>query len=769
MKKMLLSLAVFTCLSTLAYAEPADDWLLYRGAFKSEAVQNADTGEIVMQNGLIRRTWVTTPAAACVRFDNLATGETLLRGVRPEVVAVVAGKPITVGGLLGQPNHAFMKDEWLTNGTMNPDPNTFQLADVKITQPKERFAWKRVRYLPKDMAEKSWPPAGVALAMRYQLPEDAAKRLAENDADLAQQLMKIEVTVHYEMYDGIPLMAKYFTITNNSATPITLNRFDSEILAMVEVGGSVESRNKMTDAWSAQDPCGHVRHTTPFVPHTALSTGVYSGTALANVHFESEYECIGMDAASANEVVRWEPDPQFGTQVNYERVTPCLLKAGLMRLDYDLAPGETFEAPWTYELIYDSTDRQRRGLSVQRMYRTIAPWACENPILMHVRGADEASVKQAVDQCAEVGFEMVIMTFGSGFNIEDDAPQYLEYIGNLVKYANEKGVELGGYSLLASRGVSPTDDVINPATGTPGGFARFGNSPCLGSEWCQGYFKKLYNFYEKTGFSLLEHDGSYPGDYCGSTTHPGHKGLADSQYRQWKTITDFYRWCRGQGIYLNVPDWYFLNGSSKTGMGYRETNWSLPRAEQVIHGRQNIYDGTWEKTASMGWMFVPLTQYHGGGPAATMEPLSENLADYERHLANNFGAGVQACYRGPRLYDTDETKAVVKKWVDFYKRHRDILDSDALHLRRADARDIDYLLHVNPLLEEKGLLMIYNPTDSEVTRTLCVPLYYTGLTDTAAVSHRDAAACTQYKLNRRWEIELPVTVPAGGCTWYIIR
>ena len=47
-------------------------------------------------------------------------------------------------------------------------------------------------------------------------------------------------------------------------------------------------------------------------------------------------------------------------------------------------------------------------------------------------------------------------------------------------------------------------------------------------------------------------------------------------------IVQFYRWCRARGVYLNVPDWYFLNGSHKTGMGYRETDWSLPRAEQVV-------------------------------------------------------------------------------------------------------------------------------------------------------------------------------------------
>ena len=121
-----------------------------------------------------------------------------------------------------------------------------------------------------------------------------------------------------------------------------------------------------------------------------------------------------------------------------------------------------------------------------------------------------------------------------------------------------------------------------------------------------------------------------------------------------------------------------------------------PRDEQEIIERQNIFDGTWEKTPSMGWMFVPLTEYQGGGAAATIEPLKEHLPHYEARLANLFGAGVQACYRGPRLYDSDETKAVVKRWVAFYKQHRPILNSDLIHLRRPDARDWDGWLHVNP-------------------------------------------------------------------------
>lgn len=169
----------------------------------------------------------------------------------------------------------------------------------------------------------------------------------------------------------------------------------------------------------------------------------------------------------------------------------------------------------------------------------------------------------------------------------------------------------------------------------------------------------------------------------------------------------------------------------------------------------------------MGWMFVPLTQYHGGGAAATIEPLKDHLDHYETRLANLFGAGVQACYRGPRLFDTEETKAVVKRWTDFYKAHRAILDSDIIHLRRADGRDWDGWLHVNPALPERGLAMIYNPLDGPIQRRIRLPLYYTGLTGAAFVRFGNGSAET-IQLAREFSAEVTVNIPAHGRTWLVI-
>ncbi len=168
-----------------------------------------------------------------------------------------------------------------------------------------------------------------------------------------------------------------------------------------------------------------------------------------------------------------------------------------------------------------------------------------------------------------------------------------------------------------------------------------------------------------------------------STSHAHHKGLADSQWNQFRKITELYHWMRAEGIYLNVPDFYFLNGSTKTSIGYRETNWSLPRDRQLTHTRQLNYDCTWERIPSSLWSFVPLVEYHGGGAAATLEPLSEHLSEYRTLMVQNYGAGGQA-YRGRAfIRHASETKAAaVVEVIDWYKRYREILNSDIIHLRR---------------------------------------------------------------------------------------
>jgi len=700
----------------------AADWLVDPSPFKAKCIRLTDGQQMELNNGLIRRVFSLKPTCATVAIDNLMTGESILRSVRPEAVVELNGVRFEIGGLGGQPIHNFLKPEWLAS--LRPEPGAWPCTGFKTGATQARFDWKPRRQWLSTSAP--WPASGVHLTFEYAAPAGSS-------------VSGVSVEVHYEMYDGLPLFAKWLTLHNASGAPVTLNAFTAEQVAAVEPESIVDGT-----------PANFRRELQML---EAFSDFAFGGNMTGNA-----------DAPA----IHWKSDPLYSTQVHYERRTPCLLEASPpIGPEAELRPGETFESFRVFELIHDSTDRERRGLAVRRAYRTLAPWVQENPILMHVRSATPEAVKRAIDQCDDVGFEMVIMTFGSGFDIEDERPEYLSKIKELADYAHARGIELGGYSLLASRRINAENDVISPQTGQPGG-ARFGNSPCIGSPWGQDYFRKLRQFFEKTGCGILEHDGSYPGDLCASTSHPGHRGLKDSQWAQWRVISDFYRWCRSRGIAINVPDWYYLMGSTKCAMGYRETNWSLPRDEQEVIERQNIFDGTWEKTPSMGWMFVPLTEYQGGGAAATIEPLKDHLEHYQTRLANLFGAGVQACYRGPRLYDVPQTLAVVKRWVDFYKQHRAILDSDIIHLRRADGRDWDGWLHVNPSLKERGLAVFYNPLDRPIDRRIRLPLYYTGLVDRAVV-RREGGRTERITLGRDYSAEIAVTIPARGRTWVAIE
>lgn len=704
-------------LATLAGSRP--DWLVDPSPYIAASTETK--AALVLDNGLVAREFLLAPDVATVRIHDRRTRAAWLRAVEPEASVVLDGREFAVGGLLGQRDRAYLKEDVLAG--LQRDPSAFHCVRHVLARTAAPFEWKRARHAE----DRPWPPPGVAARFDYAVGDDAPAELA--------LLRGVAIEVHYELYDGLPLFAKWLVITNGTARDVVLDAFTCERLALVEAESTV------SDVDQLRKP----------------AVDVFSDLAMN-----------GMDMDSSRRTTSWVADRAYDTQVNYSLTAPLIVESrpplGPAAV---VAPGKSFTTFRTYALFHDSTERERQGLGVRKALRALAPWCTENPLMLHVTSSDDAVVKRAIDQAAECGFEMVIQSFGSGLDMEDVRPENLARHAALVDYAHAKGIELGGYSLLASRSIAPDVDVIDQATGKPG-HAIFGSSPCLSTAWGAAYFERVRTFLERTGFDLLEHDGSYPGDDCASTAHAGHRGHADSLWNQWSAIRDFYRWCRARGTYLNVPDFYFLAGSNKTGMGYRETNWSLPRDEQLLHARQHLFDGTWTKTPSMGWMFVPLTQYHGGGAAATIEPLSEHLDAYEGHLANTLLFGAQACWRGPRLHDAEATKALVVKWVELFRRHRAILESDVLHLRRADGIGLDYVLHVNPKLPEKALLAVFNPSASPAHEVIVVPLHYAGLDGKATVRERDGAP-RELVLDGEEQVELPVAVLPRSATWFVFE
>lgn len=687
------------------------DWLV-KSAGSKAGVSREGNESIVISNGLVSRTFQLTPGVATTSIKNLVSGEEYVRAVKPEAMVVIDSMEYNIGGLGGQVDQGYLLPQWIPR--MFALPDAFTLNHFSVQDIKPRFPWKSKRW----KAATQWKTSGKELVFYYRHAE-----------------LRTEVAVHYEIYDGIPLIAKWLTIVNGGKEVAQLRHFTSEIIAFNELG------------------------------NTRSGPGEW---LKPNFHIENDYAFDGFTYEESDQALTWETDHSYTSQASYMLETPCIVKSKpKLGPDESMAAGDSLETFRTYFLALDGTDRERNTLSQRKMYRTLAPWSTENPIFMHLTSTNPDIVKTAVDQCVATGYEMIILSFGSGLNMEDMSDSNIKKYKELADYAHSKGIEIGGYSLFSSRSISPEHDVINVKTGKPGG-TRFGNAPCMGSEWGIEYLKKLERFFTGTGFDILEHDGPYPGDFCASEKHPGHKGYKDSQWKQWKQTVGFYKWLAAGGVYMNFPDFYFLSGSTKVSIGYREVNWSLPRDQQLVLGRQNIYDGTWTRTPAMCWTFVPLVEYHGGGAQATLEPLSEHLDAYGAHMEQNYGSGVQACYRGNRLYDTDATQKLVQDKILHYKKYREILNADIIHLRRPTGRDWDGILHADPSLKNKGYALLHNPLDKPMKVKIKLPLYYTGIKSQATVQVENGSA-GKYKPDAEGMIEVPVVIPPMGSTWLLIR
>ena len=694
-----------------------EDWLVKPINTKANVYQREKEDDLVLYNGLVRRSFKVAPNFACYDFQNMSSGQQLLRAIRPEAKLTIDGKEYNVGGLIGQQEKAYLQQEWMKG--FKAGAEDFMFTGYTVTDIKPYINWKRTTW-----ASVKKQATGKALAVSFRSASPSLKDLA--------------VVVHYELYDGVPLIVKWVEVINKSSNNIVINRIVNESLGLVEeesaVVGTPEQMKK--------------QH------------GIYVET---NYAFNN-----AMRYDISDQTTHWLTDSSYTSQVNYNYQTPCVLEVYPEKVKaVSLAPGEGIKSPRTHELLMDSYDRERRGMMIQRMYATVAPWTTQNPIFMHLVSNNDQQVMTAVDQCAATGYEALILSFGSHCNMEDTSAANIARWKKLTDYAHSKGILVGSYSLFSSRRINDETDVIDPKTGKPGG-AFFGNAPCMGSQWGLTYIDKLKYFITKTGFDLFENDGPYPGDVCASTVHPGHKGLDDSQWRQMELQKGLYRWCNENGVYVNAPDWYFLDGTHKIGIGYREVNFSLSRDQQKILNRQNIHDGTFEKLPSMSWGFVPLTRYQGGGPEAVLEPLKDHLKDYEMLMVQYYGAGVQACYRGPRLYDTTTTKALVSNTVSWYKKYRDILNAPIVHLRRADGRDWDGFMHVSPTLKDRAFVLLFNPTDQVINRQVSIPLYYTGLGPKAFVFEKDTTHW-QSMADNKGNLKLNVSIPAGGYSWYVIR
>ncbi len=89
-------------------------------------------------------------------------------------------------------------------------------------------------------------------------------------------------------------------------------------------------------------------------------------------------------------------------------------------------------------------------------------------------------------------------------------------------------------------------------------------------------------------------------------------------------------------------------------------------------------------------------------------------------------------------------------------------------MRRPDGRSIDCVLHANAQISPCGLAMLYNPTHEPQQMTLKLPLYYTGLSETAKIRVKEGEP-KQYKIDRNYNVDIPIKMEAKSISYLIIE
>ena len=68
-------------------------------------------------------------------------------------------------------------------------------------------------------------------------------------------------------------------------------------------------------------------------------------------------------------------------------------------------------------LLLDSDEHERRGLTLKRV-----SLLTENPLFFHLTDTSPLGLRLAADDAAAVGIEMLVQSFGTSFEMENDDP-----------------------------------------------------------------------------------------------------------------------------------------------------------------------------------------------------------------------------------------------------------------------------------------------------------------------------------------------------------
>lgn len=120
------------------------DWLLNPERSSAGVYRSSDGKSIIIANGMVSRTLRVFPNLATTNIVNRMLGESMLRAVSSEGAVWIDGKKWEIGGLEGQPERGYLKDEW--TDSMEVLPESFIVEDFQVRDMAPEMEWDRCRW-----------------------------------------------------------------------------------------------------------------------------------------------------------------------------------------------------------------------------------------------------------------------------------------------------------------------------------------------------------------------------------------------------------------------------------------------------------------------------------------------------------------------------------------------------------------------------------------------------------------------------------------------
>jgi hypothetical protein len=201
-RAMRYALALILCSVLEVRPDAVSDWLVSTPPLGStSSVITTKAGTLLLSNGLVSREFALQPAFGTIDWSLNATTargglQSMFRAVMPEGKLQLDNTTFDIGGLAQQRTfRAYCnRSEFVLDNSTSP---AFRYVSHSVGRPLAPFPW--VPGTRGSPPEYKWPPPGKNLAVVFAAPHHTAYRA-------------YKLTVHYEIYDGLPLISKWFTL-----------------------------------------------------------------------------------------------------------------------------------------------------------------------------------------------------------------------------------------------------------------------------------------------------------------------------------------------------------------------------------------------------------------------------------------------------------------------------------------------------------------------------------------------------------------------------